>query len=486
MPAYHPDEAALDVLAAVLEGTMSQDRLYRQLVLDRSLARQVYAAHPTKLLAGSFEIWSYVLPDKKLDEVVTVIDGEIERLKREGPGPDEVRKAKVAREKDLVTSLESISGKASLLSQTAASCGDPLAYRKVLEEVFAVTPADVKRVAQKYLGPKRIELDIVPGEPAPAPAEIEPAVAKNDPVPPVPDEVIDDSLDRAVQPKVGPTPHSVPPRFERLRLKNGLELLIVERHGVPIVNFDLVIKSGETLVPPGKAGLGSLASGLLATGTKSRTQRQLTSELADLGASFETSCGPDSCEAKLTVLSRHLSQGLNVFADMILNPAFPEMSLEQHKLEQAVDASSAADDVEENAKTVLRGLVYGPDHPYSRPILGSVESVRSITRIDVESFYRKTFVPRNAVLIVVGDVRKDAIQACARGAIWQLERWRRATAANVAAPCKHAQSASLPDRQAGSRAIDCANRLAQHARQVAGCLLDESDGSDHGSARRPG
>jgi len=411
VPSYHADEPALDVLAAVLEGTASEDRLYRQLVLDRSLARQVNVAHPTKSLAGSFEVWSYVLPGKKIDDVVAIIDAEIERLKREGPQPDEVRKAQVAREKELVLSLESISGKAGLLSQTAASLGDPLAYRTILDKVLAVTPADVRRVARQYLGVKRIRLDVVPGEPAPQPAEVEAAAGKNDPLPPVPDELVVDSLDRTVRPKVGPTPHSVPPRFERRKLTNRLELLIVERHDVPIATFDLVIKSGETLVPKGKEGLGPLAAGLLAAGTRTRTQRQLSSALADLGASFEANCGPDSCNAKLTVLTRHLTEGLNLFADMILNPAFSELSLSKHKSQQEIDASASADDTVEKAEEVLRKLVFGPDHPYSRPALGSVESVRSITRHDVESFYRKTFVPGNSTLIVVGDVRKDAIQA---------------------------------------------------------------------------
>ncbi len=187
--------------------------------------------------------------------------------------------------------------------------------------------------------------------------------------------------------------------------------MIVERHDVPLATFNLVIKSGGTLVPKAKEGLGPLAAGLLAAGTKSRTDRQLSSALADLGASFEANCGPDSCNAKLTVLTRNQSGGLDLFADMILNPAFAEQSLSQHKLQQEIDASASTDDTAENAEAVLRRLVYGPDHPYSRPALGSVESVRSITRADVESFYRRTFVPGNAVLIVVGDVRKAAIQA---------------------------------------------------------------------------
>ena len=142
-----------------------------------------------------------------------------------------------------------------------------------LEKVFAVTPEDVKRVARQYLGPNRIELDIVPGAPAHAagrscrrPVEAGagcggPKLAE-----------IKDTFDRSIMPRLGPTPHFVPPGFERRRLSNGLELLIVERHELPIVTVDLIVKSGETSTPPGKEGLASLAASLLDEGTKSRTR----------------------------------------------------------------------------------------------------------------------------------------------------------------------------------------------------------------------
>ena len=171
VPANHPDEPALDVLAAVLGGLAKESRLCRALQYDRPLATGVDASHPTKLMAGTFEIWLYVPPGQRLDELVGIIDVEIDRLKRDGPTADEVRKAQDERERTLVMGLESVASKAETLNRYAATLGDPLAYRSVLVKVFEVTPEDVKRVARHYLGARRIELDVVPGEPAARPAE---------------------------------------------------------------------------------------------------------------------------------------------------------------------------------------------------------------------------------------------------------------------------------------------------------------------------
>ncbi len=131
-----------------------------------------------------------------------------------------------------------------------------------------MTPEDVRRVARKYLGPNRIELDIVPGEPATRPpdaAAVRPPQSRRRPS--HRSAEIQDDFDRSVMPQLGPTPHYQPPRFERRRLSNGLELRVIERHELPIVTVDLVIKSGETLTPKGKEGLASLAASLLEEGT---------------------------------------------------------------------------------------------------------------------------------------------------------------------------------------------------------------------------
>ena len=140
VPASHPDEPALDVLAAVLGGLPKENRLFRALMYDRQLAAEVDASHPTQLLAGTFEVELYARPGEKLDELVKIADAEIERLKKEGPTPLEVKKAQNERESALIMGLQSVTRKASVLNQSMEMYGDPLGYRTELEKVFNVTP----------------------------------------------------------------------------------------------------------------------------------------------------------------------------------------------------------------------------------------------------------------------------------------------------------------------------------------------------------
>jgi zinc protease len=427
VPVGHPDEAALDILAAVLGGLNKENRLFRALVHDRPLAASVSASHPTRRLSGEFQVELFVHPDRKLEELVKLADAEIERLKQDGPAEAEVRKAQNQRESDLIMGLQSVLRKAEELNTYQAIYGDPLAYRAELERVFAVTPEDVRRVARKYLGPNRVELDIVPGEPAPAsPNRAEPRPsgsggdAQSAPLADARGSAGPDDFDRSVMPQLGPTPRFQPPRFERRRLSNGLELRVVERHDLPIVTVDLVVKSGETLAPRGKEGLASLAANLLEEGTTSRTTMQLAGDLAEIGSALDASGGLESTTIGLTTLSRHLNRGLDLFADAVLHPTFPEKELERLKLERLAHLKARADDPEETAAVVFPRLVYGPEHPYGRPNLGTPGSVKSITRDDVVRFQRRIMVPGNAALVVVGDVRPDAIAAAleARLSAW--------------------------------------------------------------------
>ncbi|MFI5459509.1 MAG: M16 family metallopeptidase [Isosphaerales bacterium] len=411
VPANHPDEPALDVLASILGGLPKENRLFRALIYDRQLAAEVEASHPTLLLSGTFEVELYARPGQKLDDLVRIADAEIERLKREGPTAAEVRKAQNERESALIMGLQSVTRKASVLNQSMGTLGDPLAYRTELEKVFLVTPADVTRVARKYVGARRIELDVLPGEPASRLPEVAVDPAKQAPVASPPIAEVKDLFDRSIMPGLGATPHYSPPRFERRKLSNGLELRIIERHDLPIVTFDLVVKSGETLAPAGKEGLGSIAASLLDEGTKTRDALQVAGELAEIGASLGAAGGLESTTVSLTTLTRHLDQALELYTDVILNPVFPDKELNRLKLQRLAQLKARADDAEQTASAVFPRLIYGVKHPYGRPDLGTPGSVRSITRDDAVAFTKRIMVPGNAVLVVVGDVRTDAISA---------------------------------------------------------------------------
>jgi zinc protease len=420
VPAHHPDEPALDMLAAVLGGLPKENRLFRALLYDRQLAAQVSASHPTLLLSGTFEVDLYAQPGHKLDELLPIADAEIERLKAEGPTAAEVRKAQNERESALVMGMQSVTRKASILNQSMGTFGDPLAYRTELENVFAVTPEDVKRVARKYLGAARIELDVLPGAPASRAPEAAVDASKQAPVAGVPAVEVKDSFDRSKMPGLGPPPRYAPPRFERRKLSNGLEIRIVERHDLPIVTFDLVIKSGETLTPKGKEGSGSIAAGMLDEGTKSRDALQLAGALAEIGASLRSAGELESTSVSLTTLKRHLEIALELYTDVLLNPSFPEKELKRLKLQRLAQLKARADDPEQTAAAVFPRLIYGVDHPYGRPDMGTAATIESITRADAIALYNRIMVPGNAALVVVGDVAADAITASLET---RLRRW---------------------------------------------------------------
>ncbi len=420
VPVNHPDEPALDVLAAVLGGLPKENRLFRALVYDRQLAAAVDASHPTQSLAGTFEVELYARPGEKLDEIVKIANAEIERLRNEGATPLEVKKAQNERESALIMGLQSVTRKATVLNQSMESFGDPLGYRTELEKVFAVTPEDVRRVARQYLGAKRIELDILPGAPASRPAEAAVDRSKQEPLVSPAIAEVKDAFDRSVMPKLGPTPHFVPPRFDRRALSNGLKLLIVERHELPIVTLDLIVKSGETSTPKGKEGLGSIAASLLDEGTKTRDSLQIAGEQAEIGAALAAAGELESTTFSLTTLTRHLKRGLDLYADVILNPSFPEKELHRLKLQRLAQLKARADDAEQTAAAVFPRLIYGLDHPYGRPHDGTPSSVLSITRDDAKAFYKRIMVPGNAALVVVGDVLPDMITAALES---RLKTW---------------------------------------------------------------
>ena len=420
VPAGHPDEAALDVLAAVLAGAGRSARLYRSLVEEKQLATGVDAAHENMRLAGTLLIEVFAKSGQSLAEPIGVIEFEIERLKKDAPTPSEVRKAQIARERFKIMQLESVTSAASVLNYGAATYGDPLAYQTEISRMNAVTPQDVSRVARKYLGSARVEIDILPGEHARPRRDV--ALAPLVPVrkytlPLMKQDLL--SIDPEM-PGVEERPDFLPPRFERRKLSNGLALRIVEQHDLPIVSLNLVLKSGETSSPKGKEGLCSIVLAMLSRGTKSRDARQLEEQLTETGASNQLDGWLEWSSINVIALTPYLGQALDLFADEILNPTFPEDELRRQIHDRLFGLSWRPDYADHIADDVLPRLLYGANHPYGRPYRGTADSIKSISRDDVVAFYKQTFVPGNAELVVVGDVPAKAITDALEA---RLGRW---------------------------------------------------------------
>jgi predicted Zn-dependent peptidase len=192
------------------------------------------------------------------------------------------------------------------------------------------------------------------------------------------------------------------PPYKKIALKNGLTLLLMEKHSVPIISFNLVVKAGSTFDPGGKEGAASLTAGLLRKGTASRSADQISTELDFIGGLLSAGADYDSTGGSAEFLKKDLSKGLDILADVILHPGFPQDEVTK-LIKQRIDGiKSAKDRAQGVIGSYFNAYLFG-SHPYGRPVGGTEKSLAAISREDVTGFYQTYYTPGNAMLAVCGD-----------------------------------------------------------------------------------
>jgi zinc protease len=246
-----------------------------------------------------------------------------------------------------------------------------------------------------------------PAQPAlpPTPAA-RPPVAAAAPAPELapPVRVTPDAAFRASPPAPAPEPGFTVPAFKRFKLKNGLEVVLAEFHDLPLVDLNLYVKSGGAANPPELAGLADLTRRMLEEGTKTRSAPEIADQLAALGAVLSGGSAWDASNAGLSILTKNLDAGLDVFADLVTNPAFAENDFTRLRSNTLTAISRRKDTPPTIASLAFTKLVYGAKHPYGWPQTGVEASLEKMTVGDVRKFYDRHWRPNNAVLIVAGDV----------------------------------------------------------------------------------
>src|SRR5258708_5504146 len=193
------------------------------------------------------------------------------------------------------------------------------------------------------------------------------------------------------------------PPHEKYVLKNGLTVLLLEKHGVPMINVFALLKTGSAADPAGQSGLASVTAGLLRKGTKGRTAQQFASDLDYIGGEFEAEAGADFSSVATEFLTKDLERGLGLFSDALLHPTFPQAEVDK-LLAQSVDAvRGAKDDPQQVLGPYYDGYLYGT-HPYGRPAGGDEASLQRIKRDAIVKFYEGNYAPGNALLAVAGEL----------------------------------------------------------------------------------
>jgi len=230
-------------------------------------------------------------------------------------------------------------------------------------------------------------------------------------------------------PPAAPRPLTLPQPVDRT-LANGLRVIVVPRHDVPLASAKLMIRRGSEADPADLAGLAGITAQLLTQGTKTRSAEQIARGVEALGASIMSDADFDESWVDISVMSPNLGKAMDYVADVAMNPSFKPEEIERLR-QQSIDALRVAmQDPQSLARFVAARVVFG-EAPYGHNSGGTLESLAKIQRDAIVNFHDRYFRPDNAVLVVAGDVNADDVFAMAEK--W-LGGWSVAASASAAAP----------------------------------------------------
>ena len=387
MPEWGSDDAAYLDLASSVLGSGKNSRLYERLVYRDQIATDVSAfAYPLEI-AGLFALSVTAQPGQDLDEIERIVDEELQKFLDKGPTKAELQRVKTSVRAGFIRGVERVGGfggKSDVLAEGEVYGGSPDFYRKELARFEAASADQIRDAARRWLTDGQYILEVTPfPQFAAAGADV----------------------DRSALPEPASFPSVDFPEFERARLDNGMEVVVVSRGAIPVVGFTMLLDAGYAADQAGTMGTSSLAMSVLDEGTRKRSALEISEQLALLGASIGSGSNLDNSSVSLNALKENLDESMEIYADVILNPEFPEAEFERLRKLQLAAIQREKVTPMSMALRVLPGLLYGSDHAYSLPFSGSgtEASVMSLTRDDLVSYHDTWFKPNNATMVVVGD-----------------------------------------------------------------------------------
>lgn len=425
--AKDPDYIPLDVLTSILAGSVNA-RLYRALV-ETGLATNVEANNFTLKDPYPLIVDATLAQGKTHEEVEKALKAALAEVAANGVTDDEVKRAQQQIEVAVIRSRDGTYNFASNLGEAVASA-DWKWFLTYIDNVKAVSAADVKRVAAKYLVPEHANVGwFVPGASSATPAATQ--TASTAPAATAP-AASSNATASAPPPAIT---GSFAKRTTRKVLANGIIVDVVENHSVPTVAIRGMAFAGDTTSPAGKPAIANLTARMLQRGTKTLTKEKIGEMLDDVGATRSYTTNLTDALLNANGLSRDLPLLVQVMADELKNPAFSAEELAKAKKELENDYLQAADSTSQRAMERLSQLVYREGHPYRGAGKDKlVASVNAATAEDIRAFHRARYSGANLILTVVGDV--DAAKTIALleksfGGIAKGERMSYATIART-------------------------------------------------------
>ncbi|MGN6704842.1 MAG: M16 family metallopeptidase [Rhodanobacter sp.] len=405
------DENVLELAAAVLGGSKTS-RLYQRLVYRDKLADSVSVYVEQHSLASLFQLQVDVKKGVDPAKVEAAIADEWQKFLKDGPTTDELARVKTETRASFVRGLERVNTQASILAEGQLYHGDPGQYLKDFGTLMAATPASVKAVADKWIARGDYTLTVVPGkvEGADMATVAGRAAASGAPAPvltPKGDyKTVSSDVDRSKGvPEVGSFPDLSFPSLQHGKLDNGVEVVLAERHAVPAVQMQLLFDAGYAADQGRKLGTSSFTMSMLDEGTRDLDSVEIAKRKQRLGAIIASGCGLDYCNASLNALDDQLKPSLDLFADIVRNPAFREADISRLRGQWLAGIAQEKSQPTGIALRTLPPLLYGKGHAYAIPFTGSgtEASIKSLTDADMRQFMTDYIRPDNMKILVAGD-----------------------------------------------------------------------------------
>jgi len=383
----HPDVPALDVLAALL-GHGRSSRLFQSVRERKGLVHSVDAWTYNPGDSGLFGLSAMVDPDR-FPAAQEAMCAEVDQMKAAPVSADELGKAVKQFVSGTLATRKTMQGQAQDLGGSWLVAGDLNFSERYLAAVKRVTPADLQRVAREYLTPENRTLYSL-----------------------LPDGTAPKATVTGEAPREHPT--------QKFELANGLRLLVKEDHRLPFVEFRAVFQGGVLAETLDNNGLTQLAGKLLLKGTARRSSEDIAREIESIGGSIDSYGGNNSFGVNAEVLSTDFPTGLDLLADVLLNPVFPAPELEREREVQVAAIRDRKDHLLHSASLAMRRALFGPTG-YGLDTLGTEDSVQRLQVADLKAFHMRLARPGNCVLAIYGDVATDQVKAAVEQAFVSWE-----------------------------------------------------------------
>ena len=387
VPGVGTTDEALLALAAHILGDGRTSRLYKRLVYQDQIATSVSAYHEPREIAGLFSMVLTAQPGGDLGKMEKEGDEELQKMLKDGVREAELQAAKtsiLAQYTRIVERIGGFGGKSDLLARCTTYTGNPACYKDFLKTVKSATPAMIKKSMNEWLSDGDYVLTVTP-----YPTNFSTTT----------------KLDRSKGPAEGHAESLSLPAMQTATLSNGLKLVVAERHSAPVVDFSLLVDGGYASDSPAMPGLASMATNMVDEGTAKRDSLRIGEELEALGAELNTFVNLDGDFVNLNTLKATMPQALDIYADVILHPSFPQGDFARRQKDRLAAIAREKTVPQAMATRVLPELLFGKGHPYSFPSSGNgtEAAVAKMTRDDLVNYHKTWFKPNNATLLVVGD-----------------------------------------------------------------------------------